>query len=76
MLARLTAARTPTAADLRRWTDLPEERGLPCEIQNLLILTYADQTKPLVRPLRHELYARASTTCRTNWSFRSRRCPT
>ncbi len=34
----------PTAADLRRWTDQPEERGLPCEIQNLLILTYADQT--------------------------------
>jgi hypothetical protein len=34
----------PTTADLRRWTDQPEERGLPREIQNLLILTYADQT--------------------------------
>ena len=34
----------PTAADLRRWTDQPEERGLPREIQNLLILVYADQT--------------------------------
>jgi hypothetical protein len=34
----------PTAADLRRWTDQPEERGLPREVQNLLILTYADQT--------------------------------
>jgi hypothetical protein len=34
----------PTVADLRRWTDHPEDRGLPREIQNLLILTYADQT--------------------------------
>ena len=34
----------PTVADLRRWTDQPEERGLPREIQNLLILVYADQT--------------------------------
>lgn len=34
----------PTVADLRRWTNLPEERGLPKEIQNLLILIYADQT--------------------------------
>ena len=34
----------PTAADLRRWMDQPEERGLPREIQNLLILVYADQT--------------------------------
>lgn len=34
----------PTVADLRRWTDQPEDRGLPREIQNLLILTYADQT--------------------------------
>ena len=31
-------------ADLRRWTDKPDERGLPREIQNLLILVYADQT--------------------------------
>ncbi len=34
----------PTAADLRRWTDQPDERGLPREVQNLLVLTYADQT--------------------------------
>ncbi|MCR9292939.1 MAG: hypothetical protein NXI32_09495 [bacterium] len=34
----------PTVADLRRWMDQPEERGLPKEIQNLLILVYADQT--------------------------------
>jgi hypothetical protein len=34
----------PTVADLKRWTDQPEERGLPKEIQNLLILIYADQT--------------------------------
>ena len=34
----------PTAADLRRWMDKPDERGLPREIQNLLILVYADQT--------------------------------
>jgi hypothetical protein len=34
----------PTAADLRRWTDQPDERGLAREVQDLLILTYADQT--------------------------------
>ncbi len=34
----------PTAADLRRWTDQPDERGLSKEVQNLLILVYADQT--------------------------------
>lgn len=34
----------PTAADLRRWTDQPDERGLHKEVQNLLILVYADQT--------------------------------
>lgn len=34
----------PTVADLRRWTDLPDERGLPREVQNLLALVYADQT--------------------------------
>jgi hypothetical protein len=34
----------PTAADLRRWIDQPDEKGLPREIQNLLILVYADQT--------------------------------
>jgi hypothetical protein len=34
----------PTVADLRRWTDQPEARGLQKEVQNLLILVYADQT--------------------------------
>ncbi|QGJ70865.1 Bacteriophage resistance protein PglY [Planctomycetales bacterium 10988] len=34
----------PTVADLRRWMDQPDERGLPREIQNLLVLVYADQT--------------------------------
>jgi hypothetical protein len=34
----------PTVADLRRWTDQPDERGLLKEVQNLLILVYADQT--------------------------------
>ena len=34
----------PTVSDLRHWIDHPDERGLPREIQNLLILVYADQT--------------------------------
>ena len=34
----------PTVADLRKWIDQPEERGLPREIQHLLILVYAEQT--------------------------------
>lgn len=34
----------PTVADMRRWTNLPDERGLAREIQNLLVLVYADQT--------------------------------
>jgi len=34
----------PQVGEMRRWTDQPEERGLPKEIQNLLILVYADQT--------------------------------
>jgi len=34
----------PTVADLRKWTDQPEERGLLREVQNLLVLVYADQT--------------------------------
>ncbi len=34
----------PTVADLRRYIDQPDERGLPREIQNLMILVYADQT--------------------------------
>ena len=32
----------PTVADLKRWMDQPDERGLPREIQNLLVLVYAD----------------------------------
>lgn len=35
---------SPEVADLRQWMDQPEERGLPKEIQNLLILVYAHQT--------------------------------
>ena len=34
----------PTAADLKRWMNEPEDRGLPKEIQNLLVMVYADQT--------------------------------
>lgn len=34
----------PTAGDLRRWIDEPEPRGLPEEVENLLILVYAEQT--------------------------------
>jgi hypothetical protein len=34
----------PTVADLKRWMDQPDERGLPREIENLLVLVYADQT--------------------------------
>jgi hypothetical protein len=34
----------PTVADLRRYIDQPDEWGLPPEIQNLLILVFADQT--------------------------------
>ena len=34
----------PTAADLRRWTNQPDDRGLQKEVRNLLILVYADQT--------------------------------
>ncbi len=34
----------PSVADLRQYMDQPDERGLPREIQNLLILVFADQT--------------------------------
>jgi hypothetical protein len=34
----------PTAAELRRWMDLPRERGLAPEVGNLLILAFAEQT--------------------------------
>jgi hypothetical protein len=34
----------PTVAQLRRWIDQPRPMGLPREVQNLVILLYADQT--------------------------------
>jgi len=34
----------PTVKRLRGWMDLPEPRGLQTEVQNLLILAYADMT--------------------------------
>lgn len=34
-----------TVGRLRAWTDRPNPRGLPAEVQNLLILSYAEQTK-------------------------------
>ena len=43
----------PQVGEMRRWTDLPDERGLPKEIQNLLILTYADQTNRSFRHVRN-----------------------
>ncbi len=39
-----SAQSSPQVGEMRRWTDQPEERGLPKEIQNLLIMVYADQT--------------------------------
>jgi hypothetical protein len=45
-LDRLHAQRdeTITVGRLRRWMDEPEVMGLPAEVQNLIILTYAGQT--------------------------------
>jgi hypothetical protein len=43
----------PQVGEMRRWTDSPEERGLPKEIQNLLILVYADQTNRSFRHTHH-----------------------
>ncbi len=34
----------PDVSDMRQWIDQPEQRGLPKEIQNLLIIVYAEQT--------------------------------
>ncbi len=34
---------TPTVRDLREWIDRPQPRGLPEEVENLLIVTYALQ---------------------------------
>lgn len=71
MLAQLGQPH-PTVADLRRWTDQPDDRGLPKEIQNLLILVYADQTnrsfvrygtnyKPAIDDLPNELELQEET---------------
>lgn len=49
MLAQ-SGQQNPLASEMRRWTDSPDERGLPKEIQNLLIMVYADQTN---RSFRH-----------------------
>jgi Family of unknown function (DUF6079) len=43
----------PQVGEMRRWTDLPDERGLPKEVQNLLILVYADQTNRSFRHIHH-----------------------
>ena len=42
----LTASekQNPDVGDMRQWIDQPEQRGLPKEIQNLLIIVYAEQT--------------------------------
>ena len=34
----------PDVSDMRQWIDQPDQRGLPKEIQNLLIMVYAEQT--------------------------------
>ena len=49
----------PTVADLRRWTDQPDERGLSKEVQNLLILVYADQTNRSFVRYRQQLHFRS-----------------
>ena len=38
------AGGTITVGQLREWTDQPKPMGLPAEVANLLILTYAEQT--------------------------------
>ncbi len=38
-----------TVADLRRWTDMPKPMGLPADIQDLLILVYAEQSNRAIR---------------------------
>lgn len=52
MLAQ-SGQQNPQAGEMRRWTNTPDERGLPKEIQNLLILVYADQTNRSFRHVRH-----------------------
>jgi hypothetical protein len=51
MLAQ-SGQHNPQVGEMRRWTDMPDERGLPKEIQNLLILVYADQTNRSFRHIR------------------------
>lgn len=51
MLAQ-SGQQNPQAGEMRRWTNSPDERGLPKEIQNLLILVYADQTNRSFRHVR------------------------
>lgn len=34
----------PDVSDLRQWINQPDQRGLPKEIENLLIIVYAEQT--------------------------------
>lgn len=38
------AGGTATVAELRKWIDQPRPMGLPKQVQNLVILTYAEQT--------------------------------
>ncbi|MDA0169812.1 hypothetical protein OJ998_12015 [Solirubrobacter taibaiensis] len=40
---------TTTVGDLRRWIDEPEARGLPRDLQNLVILTYAAHSSRVFR---------------------------
>ena len=39
-----SAKENPDVSDMRQWIDQPEQRGLPQEIQNLLIIVFAEQT--------------------------------
>ena len=56
MLAQ-SGQQNPQVGEMRRWTNLPDDRGLPKEIQNLLILVYADQTNRSFRHVRGQLHA-------------------
>jgi hypothetical protein len=44
LLAQQSAGREPTVADLRRWLDRPERRGLREDLQDLVILTWLAKT--------------------------------
>jgi hypothetical protein len=35
-----------TVTKMRQWIDLPQAMGLPVEVQNLIIMTFAEQTIP------------------------------